>query len=76
MFFLILKRMGEEMKPRGMRPDSAKAYDTKVRYASERVLTWLNSLKDEQTRPETEAETDGSGSCAPDAADEFSARCL
>jgi hypothetical protein len=40
--FPLLKQMGDEMKPKGLRPASAKAQDTKVRYESERC--WRGSF--------------------------------
>jgi hypothetical protein len=46
---LLLTKMGEEMKPRGMRRESAKAYETKVRYAADRVIKWLENLNDERS---------------------------
>lgn len=49
MLRLLLVKMGEELKPRGMRRESSKAYDTKVRYATDRVIRWLENLNDERS---------------------------
>lgn len=50
---LVLRRMGQELKPRHMPRVASRAYDLKVGHATQRVLAWLEDPVNHERTSET-----------------------